>query len=264
MRVVVLGGHGKVALHLLRLLAEDGHEGVGIVRKPEQLRDLEAIGAEGVVLDIENEDIPVDVVAGADAVVMAAGAGPGSGAERKHTVDYGGAVKLIDAAERAAVARYLMVSSVGANRRPEGDEGMAPYLRAKHDADEALMRTELEWTVVRPHGLTDAPGTRSIEVGQNLDRGQIPRDDVAATLFAALHEPRSIRNGLRGETGRRAPSRTPWPRSMTAGRHTRRRSVAQRDSSCRLESWSLRSTADTCASTVFAEIDSRCAISLYM
>jgi uncharacterized protein YbjT (DUF2867 family) len=201
MRVVILGGHGKIALRLLRLLAEDGHTGVGIVRKPEHASDLEEIGAEAVVLDIESEDIPEDVVAGSDAVVMAAGAGPGSGPERKQTVDYGGTLKLIAAAERARVPRYLMISSVGAHARPEGDEGMAPYLRAKHDADEALMRSALDWTIVRPHGLTDEPGTGRIEVGQRLDRGRIPRDDVAATLFETLNEPNTVNKVFEEKSG---------------------------------------------------------------
>jgi uncharacterized protein YbjT (DUF2867 family) len=132
---------------------------------------------------------------------MAAGAGPGSGPERKRTVDYGGAVKLIAAAERAGVPRYLMISSIGADRRPEGDEGMAPYLRAKHDADEALMQSALGWTIVRPHGLTDDPGTGRVEVGQRLSRGEIPRDDVAATLFEALNEPNTVNQVFEEKSG---------------------------------------------------------------
>ena len=201
MRVVILGGHGQIALKLLRLLAENGHTGVGIVRRQEHVRDLEEIGAQAVLLDVEKEDIPQDAVAGSDAVVMAAGAGPGSGPERKRTVDYGGALKLIGAAERAVVPRYLMISSIGAHQRPDGDEGMAPYLRAKHDADEALMGSDLDYTIVRPHLLTDDPGAGRIELGEKLDRGEIPRDDVAATLFEALREPRTARTVFDVKTG---------------------------------------------------------------
>jgi uncharacterized protein YbjT (DUF2867 family) len=211
LRVVILGGHGKIALRLLRLLAENGHSGVGIVRSPDHVGDLEEIGAEAVVLDIENEDIPPELVSGADAVVMAAGAGPGSGLERKRTVDYGGAVKLIRAAESAGVTRYLMISATGAQQRATGDEGMAPYLRAKHDADEELMQSSLEYTIVRPHLLTDAEGKGRIEVGERLERGEIPRDDVAATLYEALGEQKTVNKVFDQKTGD-----TPIPEALAS------------------------------------------------
>ena len=192
MDVLVVGGHGKVGLRLLRLLAAAGHRARGVVRDPAQAGDLEAAGAEPVVLDVEREEL-VGAASGADAVVFAAGAGPGSGPARKRTVDLGGALKLIDAARANDLRRYVMVSSIGAADPPAGDEGMAPYLQAKAAADDALLRSGLDYTIVRPGGLTDEPGTGRIAVAPSLGRrGSIPRDDVAATLLAVLETPGAV------------------------------------------------------------------------
>jgi uncharacterized protein YbjT (DUF2867 family) len=194
MDVVVAGGHGQIALRLERLLAGRGDRARGLIRNPDHAADLEAAGAEPVVCDLEADDADVaGAVAGADAIVFAAGAGPGSGPVRKQTVDLGGAVKLIDAAKANDIRRYLIVSSMGAGNPPPGDEGFAVYLQAKAAADEALASSGLEFTIVRPGGLTDAPGSGRIEAAEDLGRrGEIPRDDVAATLAAALGEPATI------------------------------------------------------------------------
>lgn len=192
MDVLVVGGHGKVGLRLLRLLAAGGHRARGLIRDPSQSADLEAAGAEPVVLDLERDDI-TPAAAGADAVVFAAGAGPGSGPARKQTVDLGGALKLIDAAHASGVRRYVIVSSMGADAPPVGDEGMAPYLQAKAAADQALAASGLDYTIVRPGGLTDAPGSGRIAAAEKLGHsGQVPRDDVAATLLAVLETPTTI------------------------------------------------------------------------
>lgn len=193
MDVAVAGGHGQVALRLLGLLAERGDRARGLIRNPDQVADLEARGAEPVLCDLEAADDVAAAVAGADAVVFAAGAGPGSGPERKQTVDLGGAVKLIDAAKANGIARYVIVSSIGAAHAPGGTEGMAPYLQAKAAADEALLASGLEHTIVRPGRLTDEPGSGRVEAAEHLGRrGQIPRDDVAATLLAVLDEPATV------------------------------------------------------------------------
>ena len=192
MDVVVAGGHGQIALRLLKLLADRGHTARGIVRNPDHVGDLEAAGARAVVRDLENEDLVADDLAGADAVVFAAGAGPGSGNARKQTMDLGGAVKLIDAAKANGIDRYVMVSAMGAKDPPEGDEGMAPYLRAKADADRALEDSGLDYTIVRPGGLTNEPGTGRVQAAKSVERGQIPRDDVAAVLLAVLETPKTI------------------------------------------------------------------------
>jgi uncharacterized protein YbjT (DUF2867 family) len=192
MRVAIAGGHGKIALRLERLLSERGDEAVGLIRNPEHAGDLTEAGAEPVVCDLENADAGevAAAVRGADAVVFAAGAGPGSGPERKETMDFGGAVKLIAAAQAEGIARYVMVSSMGADPNAEGD-GFAVYLRAKGRADAELVASGLDHTIVRPGGLTDDPGTGRVEAGE-VDRGEIPRDDVAAVLAACLHEPGTI------------------------------------------------------------------------
>src|SRR5215210_812697 len=188
MDVVVAGGHGKIGLRLLGLLAEGGHRGRGLIRNPDHASDLEEVGAEPVLCDIEALDDISDCCEGADALVFAAGAGPGSGAERKRTVDYGGAVKL----REAGVRRYVMVSAISAGRPEEWSEEMRPYYEAKRDADEALMASGLDYTIVRPGGLTDDPGTGRVHVGTDLERGSIPREDVAAVLLAVLETPGSI------------------------------------------------------------------------
>ena len=187
MDVVIVGGHGKIARRLLRLLAARGDRARGVIRRPEQAADLEALGAEAVVCDIESEPLD-EAVAEADAVVFAAGAGPGSGPERKRTVDYGGAVKLIEAARTNGIRRYLMVSSIGAHDPEAAGEGpMRPYLEAKAEADAALEGSGLDFTIVRPGSLQDEPGTGLVDVSTELGRsGPVPRDDVAAVLAEVL------------------------------------------------------------------------------
>lgn len=193
MRVVIAGGHGKIALILERLLAERGDTAVGLIRNPTQSGDLEAVGAEAVVVDLENAT--VDEVAGhlrgADAVVFAAGAGPGSGVERKTTVDRDAAILLADAAEAAGVGRYLMVSAMGADEPAAGDDPVfTAYLAAKAAADDSVRgRSGLNATIVRPGGLTDDPATDRVRVAESTGRGTIPRADVAAMLVALLDAP---------------------------------------------------------------------------
>ena len=193
MDVLIAGGHGKIARHLLRLLAEQGHHARGLIRNSDHAPDLERIGAVPVLCDLEHDD-PRPHVGTADAIVFAAGAGPGSGAERKRTVDYGGAVKLIEAAEELGVARYLIVSSMGADDPASASEAMRPYQQAKHDADEALAGSSLDWTIVRPGGLTDEPGSGRVAIAERLGRfGQVPREDVALVLLECLGAGDTIR-----------------------------------------------------------------------
>ena len=186
MNVVIVGGHGKIAMRLLKLLADQGETGRGVIRNPDQAKDLEAIGATPIVLDIENKEIG-DAVAGADAVIFAAGAGPGSGPARKQTVDYGGAVKLIEAAKANEISRYLIVSTVNSDHPERWSEEMRPYFEAKAAADKAVAESGLDYTIVRPGGLTDDPGTGKVDLAESLDRsGRIPREDVALVLAECL------------------------------------------------------------------------------
>jgi uncharacterized protein YbjT (DUF2867 family) len=193
MDVLVAGGHGQIARHLLRLLAGNGHHARGLIRNPDHAPDLERIGAVPVLCDLEHDD-PRPALGTAEAIVFAAGAGPGSGPERKRTVDYGGAVKLIEAAEELGVQRYLMVSSMGAGDPESAPEAMRAYQQAKHDADEALAASSLDWTIVRPGGLTDEPGSGRVAVAERLGRyGQVPREDVALVLLESLGADNTIR-----------------------------------------------------------------------
>lgn len=191
MDVVIAGGHGQIALHLARMLTARGDTVRGIIRSPDQQGDLEDVGAEGVVLDLERTSVAelADAVTGADAVVFAAGAGPGSGAARKETVDYEAAVKLSDAATRADVGRYVMVSAMGTDDPPTGDDVFSVYLRAKARADREVMDSDLAWTIVRPGGLTNDAGTGAVTLARHTGRGQVPREDVAAVVLAVLDDP---------------------------------------------------------------------------
>jgi uncharacterized protein YbjT (DUF2867 family) len=171
------------------MLAEDGHEVRGLVRKEEQTDDVAADGAEPVVVDLESEEVAGEIgraVEGCDAIVFAAGAGPGSGAERKETMDYGGAAKLVEAAEERGVRRYLMLSSMGADDPEGGTEAMRPYLRAKARADERLKSSSLDYTIIRPGSLTEDGGRGTIDAAVKLGQGEIPREDVARTFADAL------------------------------------------------------------------------------
>jgi nucleoside-diphosphate-sugar epimerase len=195
MRVVIAGGHGKIALALERLLSQRSDSVAGLIRNPEQASDLEASGAEAIVLDLEHSSVAevAKQLRDADAVVFAAGAGPGSGAARKETVDRAAAILLADAAIEAGVRRYLMISAMGADRRAADEASdlvFAAYLRAKAAADEdVLARAELRTTVVRPGHLTDEAGTGRVRLAPSTGRGSVPRQDVAAVLVAVLDAP---------------------------------------------------------------------------
>lgn len=207
----IAGGHGKIALILGRLLAERGDTVRGLIRDPAQVEDLRAAGIEPVLCDLEGDDDVAAAIRGADAVVFAAGAGPGSGEARKATVDLGGAVKLIEAAKVEGIARYLMVSAMGAADPPAGGDVYGAYLRAKALADDALRASGLDFTIVRPGSLTDDPGTGLVRIAADTGRGQIPRADVAAVLLACLDAPATI-----GQTFALISGPTPIPQALVA------------------------------------------------
>jgi uncharacterized protein YbjT (DUF2867 family) len=188
MKVAIAGGHGKIGRRLTRLLAGQGDEVVSLIRNPDHAGDVGSDGAQPAVVDLENDDREkvAAAVGDSDAVVFAAGAGPGSGPARKETMDYGGAVKLMEAARQQGTGHYVMISSMGAD--PDASEGeMAPYLRAKGKADEALRASGVDHTIVRPGMLTDDPGTGRVRVGESVGGGSIPRDDVALVLLEILN-----------------------------------------------------------------------------
>jgi uncharacterized protein YbjT (DUF2867 family) len=194
MRIAIAGGHGKIAMSLTRLLTERGDSVISLIRNPDHEADIRDAGGEPAVCDLENatDDEVAAAVRGAEAIVFAAGAGPGSGPERKETMDYGGAVKLIAAAKADGIARYLIVSSMGADPDTSGDDTFAVYQRAKGRADAELEASGLDHTIVRPGGLTDDPGTGRVTLGESVERGQIPREDVAAALAGCLDAPDTV------------------------------------------------------------------------
>ena len=197
MKVVIAGGHGKVALLLEQLLSERGDVVTGLIRNPAQAEALEKAGAQARLVDLEKatSDEVAWHLTGADAVVFAAGAGPGSSVGRRDSVDRGAAILLADATESAGVGRYLLLSAMGADLRAVDDTSLDPvlrtYLRAKIAAESAVRsRTALQATIVRPGLLDDTPGTGRVTLAERTGPGPISRADVAAVLLALLDESR--------------------------------------------------------------------------
>jgi len=191
--IAIAGAHGQIARRLARLLAARGDSVRGLIRNPDHADDLRADGSEPVVCDLESATVDelAQAIEGADAVVFAAGAGPGSGTDRKNTMDRDGAIKLLEAAKAAGVRRYVIVSSIGAESPPQDDDVFSVYLRAKADADAAVAASDRDWTIVRPGSLTDDPGSGRVTLSADPVRDRVARDDVAAVLAAVLAEPRS-------------------------------------------------------------------------
>ncbi|WP_063003244.1 NAD(P)H-binding protein [Nocardia salmonicida] len=201
MRIVIAGGHGKIALLLAQSLTRRGDHVHALIRDPDQAADIAATGGVPVIYDMER-DTPADLaaaVAGADAVVFAAGAGAGSGAARKYTVDLNGSVQLADAAEQTGVARFVQISTMGAGSPPAAgtDEVWAAYIDAKTRAEEDLRTRDLDWTILRPGRLTDTEGNGLITLGPPpIPRDSVPRADVAATLASILFADNTFRHTL--------------------------------------------------------------------
>ncbi|MCR6030851.1 NAD(P)H-binding protein [Nocardioides sp. zg-579] len=195
-RIAIVGGHGKVAQHLITTLVTRGHTPVALVRKEEYRDELEAKGAVVRLLDIEQQDAAAFAAAfeGCHAVVFAAGGGPDGNIERKRTVDLGGSLKSIEGAQKAGIERFVQVSAIGVDAPlPDDTEDVwKAYVEAKRDADAALRDSGLQWTIIRPGGLTDDPGTGLVTLAESVEPGQVTRSDVAAVLAVCLDEDRSI------------------------------------------------------------------------
>ncbi len=198
MVVAIAGAHGKIGLRLTRLLVGGGDSVIGLIRNPDHADEVGAQGADPVVCDLERASVEdmAGAIGGAEAVVFTAGAGAGSGAERKLTMDRDGAIKLLAAAAAVQAPRFLIVSSVGAESPPDGNDVFSVYLRAKAEADRAVEASDREWTIVRPGRLSDKRGTGRVRIQEEPFRGEIARDDVAAVLVALLRNPRASRHLL--------------------------------------------------------------------
>lgn len=195
-RIAVVGGHGKVALELHPILVAAGHVPVALVRDEGYREELEGVGAEVRILDIENQDAPAfaDAFAGCDAVVFTAGGGPDGNIERKRTVDLGGSLKSVEGAVAAGVRRFVQVSAIGVDDPLDDDASPVwkAYVEAKRDADAALRASDLDWTILRPGRLTDDPATGLVSLGPDVSRGDVTRADVAAVVVAVLDTPATV------------------------------------------------------------------------
>jgi uncharacterized protein YbjT (DUF2867 family) len=185
MKIAVLGGHGKIAMHLHPILKQAGHQVHGLIRNPDHANELRQAGATPVLCDVEKEDDISEMTGEADAVIFAAGAGPGSGKERKWSVDYKGAIKLMEAARKNGTQRYIMISAMKVEE-PRGNEVFQEYQKAKSKADAALRDSELDYTILRPGRLMDEEGNGLIALAPELPAGEIPRKDVARVIAALL------------------------------------------------------------------------------
>lgn len=185
MKIAILGGHGNIAMLLHPILKKSGHEVHGLIRNPDHANELRHAGATPVLCDVEKEDDISEMTGEADAVIFAAGAGPGSGKERKWSVDYEGAIKLMEAARKNGIQRYIMISAMKVEE-PRGNEVFQEYQKAKAKADATLRDSELDYTILRPGRLTDEEGDGLIALAPELPAGEIPRKDVARVIAALL------------------------------------------------------------------------------
>lgn len=208
MRVFVVGANGQIGRHLVKMLKEsDQHEVRAMVRKEEQADEFKADGIEAVVADLEGSVSDIAAAAdGCDAIVFTAGSGGSTGLDKTLLIDLDGAVKTMEAAEEAGIARFIIVSAIQANNRENWSEKIRPYFAAKHYADRELMNSSLTYTIVRPGGLLNEPATGKIKAEANLERASIPREDVAATIMAALDEEATYNKGFDLVSGEDTPS----------------------------------------------------------
>ena len=195
MRIVIAGAHGKIARELGARLVERGDRVLGLIRNPDHADELHELGVTPEVVDLEAVDATALAarLSGSDAAVFAAGAGPGSGASRKDTVDRGAAVLLADSCQQAGIRRFVQVSSMGAGHPnpPDVEPVFGAYLDAKRAAEQDLHGRDLAWTILRPGRLTDDPPTGLVRLGPDVARDVVTRADVAAVLAALLDEPRT-------------------------------------------------------------------------
>lgn len=196
MKVLVVGANGQIGKHLVRIIQEsDSLEARAMIRKQEQASFFEDLGAETTVVDLEDEiDTIAKAAEGVDAVVFTAGSGGNTGKDKTLMIDLDGAVKTIEAAKTAGVKRFIMISSFDTTRKAiqEANENFAPYVVAKHYADEWLKATDLDYTIIHPGLLTNDEGTGMVNAAPEVNRDEVPREDIARTILASLENDKSI------------------------------------------------------------------------
>lgn len=195
MNVLVIGANGQIGKHLVEQLAQEGkHQVTAMIRKPEQADALKELGAQVVMGDLEGTvDELAEVMKDQNAIIFTAGSGGSTGADKTLLIDLDGAVKTMEAAEKQGISRYILVSAYGADQRGKWPEEIKPYYVAKHFADRALFASELNYTIIRPGGLKNEPGTGKVSVGADLKPGGIAREDVARVIAASLQEEKTYR-----------------------------------------------------------------------
>ncbi|GAE93168.1 oxidoreductase ylbE [Gracilibacillus boraciitolerans JCM 21714] len=205
MKILVVGANGQVGKHLVNFIQKkENMEARAMIRKEEQASYFKDLGAEVAVADLEDEIEKIAKAAeGVDAIVFTAGSGPKTGKDKTLMVDLDGAVKTIEAAKQANVKRYVMVSSFDTSREAiqSAPDAFAPYIVAKHYADEWLRASDLDYTIVHPGGLTNNPGKNQVQLGEKVDRGEIPREDVARVIIAALENNATIGKAFKAVEG---------------------------------------------------------------
>jgi uncharacterized protein YbjT (DUF2867 family) len=198
MKVLVVGANGQIGKHLIKFLVEsEVHTPVAMIRCEEQKDYFEQQNVDTVIADLEG---PVKDIAkaakGCDAVVFTAGSGGKTGPDKTLLIDLDGAAKTVEAAEQIGIERFILVSAIQAHNRENWNEAIKPYFVAKHHADQALIRSSLNYTIIRPGGLRNEEGTGLVEAAENLNRDTIPREDVARTILASLTEQNTFKRGF--------------------------------------------------------------------
>ncbi|MGV3463854.1 MAG: SDR family oxidoreductase [Heyndrickxia sp.] len=203
MKVLVVGANGQIGKQLVQLLQERSEYSVrALVRTEKQVKEFKNLGVEVLLGNLEGtvEELE-ESVKGCDAVVFTAGSGGQTGYDKTLLIDLDGAVKMIEAAEKTGVKRFIMVSALQAHHRNNWNEKIKPYYVAKHYADRMLMQSELTYTIIRPGGLVNEPSTGKVRIAENLERGFIPREDVAKVIFAVLNESNTFNKSFDIVTG---------------------------------------------------------------
>lgn len=195
MNVLVIGANGQIGKFVVEQLVQEGkHKVTAMIRKPEQADALKELGADVVIGNLEGsvEDL-AEAMKDHNAIVFTAGSGGSTGQDKTLLIDLDGAVKTMEAAEQQGISRYILVSAYGADQREKWSESIKPYYVAKHYADRVLFASDLNYTIIRPGGLKNEPGTGKIAVGTDLEPGSIPREDVARVIVASLQEEKTYR-----------------------------------------------------------------------
>jgi len=188
MKVFVVGATGQIGKHLISLLQNsEKHTVRAMVRKEIQAEEMKQQGLDVVVASLEGtvEDLTA-AAKGCDAIVFSAGSGGNTGYDKTLLIDLDGAAKTVEAAERAGINRFIIVSALQAHHRANWNDGMIIYYVAKHYADRMVEHSKLAYTIIRPGGLLNEPGTGKVQASENLEKGSIPREDVAKTIYASL------------------------------------------------------------------------------